>query len=375
MKRIHPKLILLLAITLLVASCVSEEAKRTIVYTVTPSKQLRDNPQSTPRTTTVHLKSDKEWDALMDRFCDLATEGASVTFFNSERSSGQSASKEVVTFSTTSREEMKAWMRQQEAAGKTVTITYDSDTRTWNGRAYANAPSRQGGTATYANVGFDGWHGDHNVIVTIDSANHTVYVNFDLLNNYWLHMPAGAFFDTYEENGRLILAVFRNDYNNPSTFDTFYIELRGGDTLLMTFAYTGACTCDHVHSCALVPVSQVQTWYCDQTGGIMHLYPNAIETYPEIHLAQFYIPIDINCISPIVTGFCEMQRFYTERPELDWELSLRYTYNNDSSYGVVDSLGLSGYDFTDAHVAMPLVIHDLHQFTGCDTQYVFRRII
>ena len=88
----------------------------------------------------MHLKSDAEFDALLDRFCTFAQEGSAVTFYNANRGNKGVAAKDVATYSTTNREEMIRWMRQMEEAGKTVTITYDPNTGTWNGMAYINIP-------------------------------------------------------------------------------------------------------------------------------------------------------------------------------------------------------------------------------------------
>ena len=113
--------------------------------------------------------------------------------------------------------------------------------------------------------------------------------------------------------------------------------------------------------------SDLQTWYCSSPYDIiLNLSPYAIETYPEIGIAHICAPMatDINCIPAFWTGNCEMIRYFTNRTDVDYELSLRYTYNNDSSYYVVDSLGVTGYP-SDATTAMPMVIHDLHQYPGC----------
>ena len=104
--------------------------ERTITYTVADS------------TTTVHLKTDAEFDALLERFCGYAQEGSEVTFYNANRAS--TGAKDVTNYSTTSREEMISWMRQMEDAGMTVTVTYDRETDTWHGTAYATAPQPQG---------------------------------------------------------------------------------------------------------------------------------------------------------------------------------------------------------------------------------------
>ena len=109
---------------------------RDIVYTV-------DNS-----TTTVHLTTEEEFDALLDRFCDYAEGGSMVSFYNANNVQGsksriQSSPKEGTTYSTTSREAMKRWMRQMEEAGKTVTVSYDPSSGTYHGEAYATAPHPQ----------------------------------------------------------------------------------------------------------------------------------------------------------------------------------------------------------------------------------------
>ena len=90
---------------------------------------------------TVHLTTEAEWQQLLDRFCDYAEGGSSVTFRNA-KSANKSATKEAVTYSTTDREAMKRWMAQMEDEGMTVTVTYDSGTGTWTGVAYLNADSQ-----------------------------------------------------------------------------------------------------------------------------------------------------------------------------------------------------------------------------------------
>ena len=132
------RLTALLAAVMMVAACHKEN-----VETVTPVVgNERDITYTVAeQTTTVHLKSDAEFDALLDRFCNLAQEGSAVTFYNANRGSKGIAAKDVATYSTTNREEMKRWMREQEDAGRTVTVTYNPTTGTWNGRAYTNTPT------------------------------------------------------------------------------------------------------------------------------------------------------------------------------------------------------------------------------------------
>ena len=127
------KLVALLAAVICFAACEKEgnRHERDIVYTVAEQT-----------TTTVHLTTEAEWDALLDQFCDYAEGGSTVTFYNANRVS-KSAAKEATVFSTTSREEMKAWMRRMEDDGKTVTVSYDPSSGTYHGEAYATAPHPQ----------------------------------------------------------------------------------------------------------------------------------------------------------------------------------------------------------------------------------------
>ena len=377
---------ILLAAVLCLAACEknpeSSDKQRDITYTVgapSSSWHMPDGNRRPMETVTVHLATEAEWQALLDRFCDWAEEGSTVTFYRpgtqpSRLHAGGTPAhptKDAATFSTTSREEMKRWMAQMEDEGKTVTVTYDPTTGTWSGTAYANAPQPQMGNGVATFVDPDYGNG-LDVIVTIDSSNHTAYVNFDY-ENYWLHMPCGVFRDIYEEDGRMILAVWESTNGN----DTLFVGRNYEGSLMICFAYSGICPANHTHECLLVPApSDLQTWYCSSPYDIiLNLSPYAIETYPEIGIAQICAPMatDINCITAFWTGNCEMIRYFTNRTDVDYELSLRYTYNNDSSHYVVDSLGVTGYP-SDATTAMPMVIHDLHQYPGCASQYVFNRI-
>ena len=136
------KFIAIMATVMTFAACGGEDDgnnpptnSREIVYTLS-SKVVRAT-----------LTTDAEWDALLDQFCSYTQEGQTISFYNSQRqvATGKSAprTKEAVSISTTSREEMKNWMKEMEKAGKTVTVTYDEGTGTWNGTAYANGAQMQ----------------------------------------------------------------------------------------------------------------------------------------------------------------------------------------------------------------------------------------
>ena len=240
------KLFALLAAVLCLTACVKNNDKqRDITYTVTTVGTLR--AASAVDKTTVHLETEAEWLELLDRFCDYAEEGSEVTFYNANHKATKSATKDATTFSTTDREAMKRWMAQMEDEGMTVTVSYDPNTGTWNGTAYATAPQPQMGNGVATFVDPDYGNG-LDVIVTIDSSNHTAYVNFDY-ENYWLHMPCGVFRDIYEEDGRMILAVWESTTGN----DTLFVGRNREGSLMICFAYSGICLADHTHVCLLVP--------------------------------------------------------------------------------------------------------------------------
>ena len=130
----------------------SSDKQRDITYTVTPVGTQTSHRQDAenPAPVTVHLETEAEWQALLDRFCDWAGEGSTVTFHGTQaplpakggpsQAGSLRTTKDATTFSTTDREAMKRWMAQMEDAGMTVTVSYDPNTRTWNGTAYVNAP-------------------------------------------------------------------------------------------------------------------------------------------------------------------------------------------------------------------------------------------
>ncbi|MBR1549575.1 MAG: hypothetical protein IJ634_02965 [Bacteroidales bacterium] len=95
------------------------------------------------------VKDNAELDQLLERFCSYAQGGSEVVFYNTATSQAPSdkgattVRKDVTTFSTTDREEMKSWMKDMEKAGKTVSVKYDDKTGTWSGTAYVNAPNHE----------------------------------------------------------------------------------------------------------------------------------------------------------------------------------------------------------------------------------------
>ena len=103
--------------------------------------------------TSVHLNTDSEFDALLDRFCDYTVGGKQVVFCSSSRvETKEGAGTTPTTITTADREQLKAWMKKMEQAGKTVVVTYDDGSGTWNGTAYANIAPDNSETREYTGV-------------------------------------------------------------------------------------------------------------------------------------------------------------------------------------------------------------------------------
>jgi hypothetical protein len=75
----------------------------------------------------VTLGNDEAWDIFLDRMLALAREGYEVTIFSGSPSAFGS-SKEVVTYTTTSEDDAKAWAKKMTLLGYDVRISYDDDT-------------------------------------------------------------------------------------------------------------------------------------------------------------------------------------------------------------------------------------------------------
>ena len=137
------KIFALLVAVLMLAGCEKPEggntnvdndnsslAKRVIVYSVGNSENR------------MTLETEAEWDAMLEQFCNQAVDGGTVTFYNIETSHTPAVqTKTPPTIVTTSRDELKEWMKIKEKEGLTVRVTYDSESGTWHGEAYATAPA------------------------------------------------------------------------------------------------------------------------------------------------------------------------------------------------------------------------------------------
>ena len=236
--------LLLATLALLATACEKSGTVRQIVYTVDAAAEQH-----------ITTHGDAEFGALLERFCGYAEEGSTVTFHGAQ--AGSPRTKDVVTYSTTSRDEIKAWMRDMEAAGMTVTVTYDSDTGTWNGTAYANAPQPATGCITYATP-YDVAEG---AIVTLDTVNHIAYITTGHIpsGQMEIHFPTGKF--SYIRSGNRLL--LHDYYSLTEAFEeTLTITPSNGDTLDLTYNYDGACPADHTHRALLVPTDRYSLLSC-----------------------------------------------------------------------------------------------------------------
>lgn len=90
--------------------------------------------------TTAHVSNEAEWEALLDKFCEMTRNGDQVTFCNANPTHPTKAKKGTSnspnTITTPSRDELKAWMKEMEKAGRTVNVTFDEGSGTWHGIAY-----------------------------------------------------------------------------------------------------------------------------------------------------------------------------------------------------------------------------------------------
>ena len=146
----------------------------------------------------LNLETEGEWDALLDMLCNQAQMGQKITFFNMNQTSifqnnttrGTQATK---TFSTTNRDEMKAWMKEREKEGLTVEVTYSNGT--WHGMAYASNPHT---TTSVSIVG--SWHFICSIVKHIDQ-------NGDLTNAdvYIPEENGGSMFYNFYDDGTITL--------------------------------------------------------------------------------------------------------------------------------------------------------------------------
>lgn len=294
------KIFTLLAAMLTLAGCDPDEmfnTERDITYSVSEKTNYSEHPEKT-ETTTVHLKTEAEWQALLDRFCDWAEGGSTVTFHRvgTQRAAFASGkgiartghalslqAKDAVEYSTTSREEMKRWMALMEDEGKTVTVSYDPATGTWNGTAYANAPQPplpSGGLITYECDGMN----DFGYIWSFDTVNRRVYItiHYTLQNITAPDYPVGVYEYRLADEVNTPFAYWLID-SWGDTAGLYYLESIGDDTLHFNSTHIS-------NPATLVRTDNWQTYLSvDDISGaaiVMHINTDVIETNPTQFIGQ-----------------------------------------------------------------------------------------
>ena len=178
--------------------------------------------------TRLALKTEGEWDALLDVLCSEAQTGQTVAFYNMSpttylQKKGTTGTKGTITFSTSNREEMKAWMKAREKEGLTVEVTYSNGS--WHGMAYASAPP------TNTSVDIVGtWHFVCSVVNHMDQSG--------ALTGSDLYVP--------EEGGGSMFYTFHND-------GTITLTFNGQDGTTATENSTWTLGSDGVLCCELLP--------------------------------------------------------------------------------------------------------------------------
>ena len=198
----------------------NDPKERVVVYTVGQT----ENRQT--------LKTEGEWDALLDVLCEQAQNGQTVTFFNMNQTTyyqhqGTGGTKAAKTFSTTNRDEMKAWMKKMEEEGRTVVVTYNNGT--WNGTAYASAPS-----ATTSNTIVGTWHFNCSVVNHIGQDG--TFTGSDL---YVPEDGGGSMYYTFNDNGTMTLTI--NGVGGTTATDNSTWTLSADGELCSDLLPNGAC--------------------------------------------------------------------------------------------------------------------------------------
>ena len=368
------KLFILLAAVLIFAACNKDKEElrqeRDIVYTVAPAGTGHDmSTDNADATTSVHLYTEAEWRALLDRFCDWAEEGSTVTFHNANHATKRVATKEAVTYSTTDREAMKRWMAQMEDEGMTVTVTYDPATGTWNGTAYATAPqppSPASGLLTYECDMMPSL----SYILSFDTVSHRVYVTthyspledvpWSISGGVYEYVPCDEvntpfaywFINSMGENVGLFYLEFGNSF-----------EFGGADTL--TFGRVNPLS-----TYTLVRTDLWQTYLCSDMGLdiVMHVTRASTEIYPQQYIGQMNSNVFpyVDCIWPFGPGRFVMELAGLTTPV--YSLTLNYTPFRDDDNYVLEGYTLQGEPIeNDQFTIIPGI-------SSCSAQYSFQRL-
>lgn len=180
------------------------------------------------------LETEAEWDALLDQFCNQALSGDEVTFYNTSQttylhSKAHGDAKEERTINTTSRDEIKTWMKAMEKEGRTVRVTYDDNTGTWHGVAYATAPAEN----TEGNI-IGTWHFNCMVVTHVDLGGQLL--SSDL---FAPEENGGSWAYTFAADGTLTITI--NGMDGTTATDSGTWSLSEDGVLCSELLPSGAC--------------------------------------------------------------------------------------------------------------------------------------
>ena len=125
MKKQIKTLAIFIALSMVAASCQKEEVLLPIpVGQETTANNV--NYTVDGKTFQAPINSDQDWSEFLYRMLALAEEGHTVTI--SSRVSATSSTKEIVTYTTTSKPDAHAWADNMTAQGYDVTVHFDNNT-------------------------------------------------------------------------------------------------------------------------------------------------------------------------------------------------------------------------------------------------------
>lgn len=215
MKAIYKLTVLLAALAFTFAACEKPDdpinvsngmittKERDIIYSVGNNESHRT------------LSTEDEWDAMLEQFCDQALDGNEVTFYNvSQITYLHSNTKENRTINTTDRNEIKAWMKAMEKEGRTVHVTYDDNTGTWHGEAYATAP-----TYCTSDILIGTWHFSCMVVTHVGTDGNLI--GSDL---YEPEAGGGTMYYTFADNGTVTMTMHGIDGTTATDSSTWSLS-------------------------------------------------------------------------------------------------------------------------------------------------------
>lgn len=164
------------------------------------------------------LTAEAEWDAMLELFCNHALAGEEVTFYNTSQTTYlHSNAKENRTINTTDRNEIKAWMKAMEKEGRTVRITYDDNTGTWHGEAYATAP-----TEITSDILIGTWHFNCMVVTHVGTDGNLI--GSDL---YEPDAGGGTMYYTFTDDGTVTMTMHGIDGTTATDSSTWTLSADG----------------------------------------------------------------------------------------------------------------------------------------------------